>query len=758
MNVTSAASDNSGINEQQGSDNIPDDSFGSGLNDVVKGHAIVNDNSIDKQNNNESDPNVTELNANEGEANKEKANEASQSVPNASVASGLDNVNEGSQSCPNSSVSSGLGSTKPCSTYNHGSSSVSFADKLKNSSVKKVVKVSELRNNELKQVEQVVVEDDGFVQVNSKKGKGKQQGKKQIDGIRFQKPKPKMFYYRPVNKSNADIASTSKSNNPNDAVKGNNSVATSKGAQSDVNEGVKHTKQPTTVSQVQLSNSFDALQDEDSGEQVGKEESHVATSRLEGLCKKVFRNWEWTSNGHLCVKSSRIILGWNHEEVDLNVVNMDDQVIHTCIRFKVDKRELFCSFIYAHNRYIHRRPLWHNLCVHKHYVRNRPWCLLGDFNSALHLEDKLEGSSIIDIAMREFQECVNEIEVCDVNRSGLQFTWNQKPRGSDGTLKKIDRIMANLECTDGFVGAHAIFQPYRISDHSPAILTIPTAHKFQPRPFKFFNILVQKPRFKTLVKELWDVEVRGFHMYRVASKLKSLKKPLRKLLFDEGNIHDKAVYDLWKSGNFVNDNSNLESQNMGSQAAVDKDSNAQGTMNKHGSINQESSLLADAPILRSILKKAVRNVPGKDKTTSMSSVTTNVSRQQGDVDEVPLMGGIAAKVQNLDGKILGRDGNVLKQSRMVHFADQVEVLPTEQHKYEVAGNGMSSGVGKAALGTPTQVAQAATIQFFGKEPTKRDIVKSKRLRSGADVITPISTEVVRKTVKCLYLRLNNRVW
>ncbi|PWA68536.1 RNA-directed DNA polymerase, eukaryota, Reverse transcriptase zinc-binding domain protein [Artemisia annua] len=130
--------------------------------------------------------------------------------------------------------------------------------------------------------------------------------------------------------------------------------------------------------------------------------------------------------------------------------------------------------------------------------------------------------------MREFKDCVEEIEVFDVNRLGLQFTWNKKPRGTDGKLKKIDRIMANLACTDGFVGAHAIFQPYRISDHSPAILTIPTSYKFTPRPFKFYNILIQNSQFKRTVKESWDMDVSGFHMYKVVSKLKALKKPLRK--------------------------------------------------------------------------------------------------------------------------------------------------------------------------------------------------------------------------------------
>nr|GEU49764.1 retrotransposon Gag domain, retroviral aspartyl protease [Tanacetum cinerariifolium] len=41
------------------------------------------------------------------------------------------------------------------------------------------------------------------------------------------------------------------------------------------------------------------------------------------------------------------------------------------------------------------------------------------------------------------QECVDAIEVMDIQNSGLQFTWSQKPRGNDGFLKKIDRIMVS---------------------------------------------------------------------------------------------------------------------------------------------------------------------------------------------------------------------------------------------------------------------------------------------------------------------------
>ncbi|PWA79868.1 RNA-directed DNA polymerase, eukaryota, Reverse transcriptase zinc-binding domain protein [Artemisia annua] len=205
----------------------------------------------------------------------------------------------------------------------------------------------------------------------------------------------------------------------------------------------------------------------DSGNEPIQPDIHRAGFSLESKVRDIIgvNGWTWPNQWVLYNPIGRIImdpaaidyyvrgslLWWNVDAVDLNVVAMDDQVVHTFIRFKADEKELFCSFVYAHNR-----------------------CVLGDFNSALTLEDKVEDSSVIDIAMREFKECVDANELVDINRSGLQFTWNQKPRGLDGTLRKIDRIMANLGFLDSFAGAHAIFQPYRVSDHSPAILHIPT--------------------------------------------------------------------------------------------------------------------------------------------------------------------------------------------------------------------------------------------------------------------------------------------
>ncbi|GKD24600.1 putative reverse transcriptase domain-containing protein [Tanacetum coccineum] len=196
-------------------------------------------------------------------------------------------------------------------------------------------------------------------------------------------------------------------------------------------------------------------------------ESHVDVAAVYDTCKKVCSRWKWTSNGSLCSKGSQIILGWND---DLS-----------------------------------------NLVRHARLMRNRPWVLLGDFKAALNLKDHSAGGYEPNAAMREFKECVQDIEVADANSTGLHFTWNQKLKGSNDILKKIDRIMGNLQFNGDFPGSFAIFQPYRISDHSPSVLRIPKS-----------------------------VNIEGCAMFRFVKRLEGLKYPFCKLLHTHGNLHERV--------------------------------------------------------------------------------------------------------------------------------------------------------------------------------------------------------------------------
>nr|XP_043615904.1 uncharacterized protein LOC122587803 [Erigeron canadensis] len=246
------------------------------------------------------------------------------------------------------------------------------------------------------------------------------------------------------------------------------------------------------------------------------------------------------SNGGTSNKGTRIILGWNSDVVDVMILAQTDQVIHAQIIYKVDQKGFFCSFIYADNYYKNRRALWQNLCYHKNFVKDRPWCILGDFNSSLDLEDSFSGTSTISIGMRDFKECVNSLEMFDINGSGLHYTWNQKPKKGIGILKKIDRVMGNIHFIDCFPSACAIFQPYRVSDHSPCILKLPNIARGRKPPFKFANFFYTKAEFQGVVEQAWNTEIDGVNQYRVVKKLKLLKTPFQNLLFKQGNLHKRV--------------------------------------------------------------------------------------------------------------------------------------------------------------------------------------------------------------------------
>nr|GEX66682.1 hypothetical protein [Tanacetum cinerariifolium] len=275
--------------------------------------------------------------------------------------------------------------------------------------------------------------EEGFIEVKKKKTKTKKKSKKQVEGVRLNKHTLNLQYRR------VDKGKSSKINNG--VV---NKVSTDKGhinnsfsaLSEETDTNLKDKERVNADYQTLVESQFLNDSDEDVDEYITIEEtskavhkvgmnlfpkqnevrqviydnklsvcaileSHVATRNLERLCKHAFKNWNWFSNAMSCLKGTRIIVGWNQNDVDVAVIHQDPQ----------------------------------------------------------------------------------------------------KPKGKDGILRKLDRVLANLEFLDVFMGTHAVFKPCRISDHSPAVLSIPS-----------------------LVK-----------------KLKVLKKPIRKLMYDKGNLHVNVV-------------------------------------------------------------------------------------------------------------------------------------------------------------------------------------------------------------------------
>ncbi|GJY29498.1 RNA-directed DNA polymerase, eukaryota, reverse transcriptase zinc-binding domain protein [Tanacetum coccineum] len=96
---------------------------------------------------------------------------------------------------------------------------------------------------------------------------------------------------------------------------------------------------------------------------------------------------------------------------------------------KVETRDgnikMYGTFIYTSNSGLERKELWKDLEIYKRIVGNEPWFLSGDLNVTLTPKEYSMGSSTMSCDIKDFQRCVNIIEVEDVNSSGLFYTWTK---------------------------------------------------------------------------------------------------------------------------------------------------------------------------------------------------------------------------------------------------------------------------------------------------------------------------------------------
>ncbi|GKC90758.1 RNA-directed DNA polymerase, eukaryota, reverse transcriptase zinc-binding domain protein [Tanacetum coccineum] len=144
------------------------------------------------------------------------------------------------------------------------------------------------------------------------------------------------------------------------------------------------------------------------------------------------------------------------------------------------QESFFCTFIYAENKGKDREKLWKELNLNKRVIGNSTWVIMGDVNVSLNLEDHSE------------------------------------------VLKKIDRVMSNHLFLTQFNNANAIFLPYGIYNHSPAVLKIPQVMKKKNKSFRLANYVTDKVEFKELNGNLFG------RVSELKAKLQNIQKDIDK--------------------------------------------------------------------------------------------------------------------------------------------------------------------------------------------------------------------------------------
>ncbi|KAJ9536545.1 hypothetical protein OSB04_un000297 [Centaurea solstitialis] len=269
-------------------------------------------------------------------------------------------------------------------------------------------------------------------------------------------------------------------------------------------------------------------------------ESHVKPDMLGSICGYVFGQWKWISNAADSPSGTRIILAWDDSVGDVMVLQTNHQFIHCLVKLRGGQDSFFLTIVYGSNSYLERKLLWSGLRKAKVLMGSQPWTIMGDFNSMFFPHDGYGGSSKRNSSMEDFYACIEDIEVLDVSYTGIHYTWTQKPRGGDGLLRKLDRIMANTEFLGRFDGSLVSFNPRGLSDHAFGVLDIKVLKRKKNRGFKFDNHITEHDDFLEVVAMEWSYPVYGSFMHKLLAHLKRLKQPLRKLQNRFGDVSNRV--------------------------------------------------------------------------------------------------------------------------------------------------------------------------------------------------------------------------
>lgn len=102
-------------------------------------------------------------------------------------------------------------------------------------------------------------------------------------------------------------------------------------------------------------------------------ETKLKESNLGDMMKNKFGGWNYAHN-FTHHPGGRIVVAWDPSRVVFNPMTITHQLLHGKLICLVNKIEIHVSFVYALNKVILRRDLWHSLSSLGHDIEG-PWTL-----------------------------------------------------------------------------------------------------------------------------------------------------------------------------------------------------------------------------------------------------------------------------------------------------------------------------------------------------------------------------------------------
>lgn len=162
---------------------------------------------------------------------------------------------------------------------------------------------------------------------------------------------------------------------------------------------------------------------------------------------RISQSWNFVDNYPLD-NSGRIWVGWDPEIMFAVVIHSSSQSIFLDVT-TFQNKNFVAAFVYGSNDNTQRRHPWNDLRVFA-ASNNKPWILLGDFNSILEVGDKVVCADVIYAHLSDFRDCIQDTQIFDLSYSGCFYTWSNQQVGDTRIASKIDRMLVNMQWLECF--------------------------------------------------------------------------------------------------------------------------------------------------------------------------------------------------------------------------------------------------------------------------------------------------------------------
>ncbi|XP_019240851.1 PREDICTED: uncharacterized protein LOC109220841 [Nicotiana attenuata] len=268
-------------------------------------------------------------------------------------------------------------------------------------------------------------------------------------------------------------------------------------------------------------------------------ETRVKQQSAKEIQRKVGVDWKFTDN-YTYAPNGRIWIGWKVANVKVIVLDCSDQMIHCCVTDNNSSFSSYITFVYGLHTIHDRASLWRSL---RNIQTNGPWLIIGDFNSVLHVDDRLNGIPVHQAETTDFQSCIDDFGVRQITKRGCKFSWSNKRDADIRIYSHIDWAFGNADWFQQYNGVEAIYMLSGCLGHSSIMITTEVNRVKVKKPFRLLYTVMKLQEYKEVVQNTWGQQIQGYTMYSIWRKLKLVEMQTRSLQQEHSSV-DKKLFQL----------------------------------------------------------------------------------------------------------------------------------------------------------------------------------------------------------------------